>query len=285
MAFEDAQRHNSPFFRCGSKPYVRWWWLAGPFRDRDIEQQLDWAKAMGFGGVELAWLWPSWLIFDEALIPDWLGPEWSALVLHAKRHADRIGLGCDFTFGSCWPFGGSCVATKHASQAFGGSPTQFLQASWEERLNDSLLVLDHLSHDALQAYGRAMMPAFEPALAGSRSGLFCDSLEVHTDGLWSPALWDEFAVKAAYRLQPFCNELDKHVDVRYDYRKFLAAIMVREFYKPFTELCHQHGAFSASSAMDRRPICSSLTKRSTYRSRKPCCLTRRSRGFPRPRRL
>ncbi len=244
MAAEEEKPSDPAFFRCGSKPYVRWWWLAGPFRPHDIERQLDWVKAVGFGGVELAWLWPSWLLFDEDSIPGWLGPEWSNLVAHAKRYADRIGLGCDFTFGSCWPFGGSCVSRGHASQSFYGQPTQFLHGSWEEPLGRSLLVLDHLNHEALLAYGRAMLPAFEPALAGNRSGLFCDSLEVQPDGLWSTALWDEFARTAGYRLQPYRDDLDDHPDVRYDYRKFLAAVMVREFYARFTELCHRHGAFS-----------------------------------------
>ncbi len=244
MRSEASRPIESPFFRGGSKPYVRWWWLAGPFRERDIERQLDWVKGKGFGGVELAWLWPSWLHFDKDSIPAWLGPEWSALVAHAKRHADRIGLGCDFTFGSCWPFGGACVAEEHATQSFYGGATQYLRASWEEPLDRSLFVLDHLNHDALRAYGQALMPAFEAALGGSRSGLFCDSLEIHPQGLWSPALWNEFQKSFGYDLRPFCDDLDRHPDVRYDYRKCLASAMVREFYSPFTELCHHHGAFS-----------------------------------------
>jgi hypothetical protein len=89
-----------------------------------------------------------------------------------------------------------------------------------------------------------MMPAFAAALEGSPSGVFCDSLEIHSHGLWSPALWDEFAHELGYHLEPFRDDLDRHLDVRYDYRKFLAAAMVREFYAPFTELCHRHGAFS-----------------------------------------
>src|SRR5829696_6093164 len=51
----------SPESRGGSKPYTRWWWLAGPFRREDIRGQLEWLRANGFGGVELAWLWPTWL--------------------------------------------------------------------------------------------------------------------------------------------------------------------------------------------------------------------------------
>jgi hypothetical protein len=245
MAFAHEDRPAVKFFRGGSKPYVRWWWLAGPFCERDIETQLTWVKQMGFGGVELAWLWPSWLRwFDWSLIPSWLGPEWSRLVAHAKRHADRIGLGCDFTFGSCWPFGGSCVARDHASQTFGRAPTQLLSASWEEPLNQELFVVDHLNHEALLAYGQTMLPAFQGALEGTPSGLFCDSLEIYASGLWSPALWDEFASEFGYRLEPLSDDLDRHLDVRYDYRKFLAEVMVREFYAPFTQFCHDQGAYS-----------------------------------------
>jgi hypothetical protein len=41
MASEEAKRIEPPFFRCGNKPYIRWWWLAGPFREQDIQRQLD----------------------------------------------------------------------------------------------------------------------------------------------------------------------------------------------------------------------------------------------------
>jgi alpha-L-rhamnosidase len=234
------------FFRCGAKPYVRWWWLAGPFRPADIRAQLDWAKTMGFGGVELAWLWPHWLgsSFDESTIPQWLGHEWTALVSDAKGYADEIGLGCDFTFGSCWPFGGSCVTPEHSSQSFEGSSGQTLGSTWEDRSARPLNALDHLNRDALEAYAAAMMPAFGPCLAGARSGLFCDSLELDTHHLWSPKLWDEFAARYGYRLEEFRADLDAHPDVRYDHRKFIGATMVREFYAAFTEICHRHGAFS-----------------------------------------
>jgi len=245
MSFAHNDRPAPAYFRGSSKPYVRWWWLAGPFCERDIETQLTWVKQMGFGGVELAWLWPSWLTwFDPDLIPRWFSSEWSRLVAHAKRYADVIGLGCDFTFGSCWPFGGSCVAPDHASQTFGGTPTQLLRASWEEPLHRELFVVDHLNRAALHAYCEAMMPALQAALEGAPSGLFCDSLEIHSHGLWSPALWDEFARDFGYRLEPLSDDLDRRFDVRYDYRKFLAAVMVREFYAPFTQLCHDHGAYS-----------------------------------------
>ena len=150
MSLAQKDRPDHAYFCGSSKPYVRWWWLAGPFRESDIEEQLTWVKQMGFGGVELAWMWPGWLPwFDPDLIPRWLSSEWSRLVAHAKQFAEGIGLGCDFTFGSCWPFGGSCVSPDHASQTFGRTPTQLLRASWEEPLRRELLVVDHLNREAL----------------------------------------------------------------------------------------------------------------------------------------
>ena len=51
---ESEARTSVPYFRGGSKPYTRWWWLAGRFRHEDIRSQLAWLHANGFGGVELA---------------------------------------------------------------------------------------------------------------------------------------------------------------------------------------------------------------------------------------
>lgn len=235
----------TPCFRGTSKPYTRWWWLAGPFRREDIVYQLDWAKANGFGGVELAWLWPSWLGQGQA-VPgiDWLGSEWSELITFTKRYADRIGLGCDFTFGSCWPFGGSCVGPEDAAQTFGGLSSRRLRSTWEDGSGLRQRVVDHLSRTALENYATVLMPAFAGPLSGQPSALFCDSLELDTDGMWSPRLWDPFADRFGYRLEPFCQSLDEHPDVRYDYRKFRAETMLREFFQAFTAICHRAGAVS-----------------------------------------
>src|SRR4051812_26319211 len=94
-----------------TRPYTRWWWFSGAIETRVIEAQLDWALANGFGGVEIAWFSPR---HPAETGPGWLSPEWSGLVAHAKRHAERLGLGCDFTFGTLWPFGGSFVPEDDA---------------------------------------------------------------------------------------------------------------------------------------------------------------------------
>lgn len=235
-----------PFFNGSAQPWTRWWWLIGPFRHEDITYQLDWIKAQGFGGVELAWLWPSWIGNGrpDPPLPTWLGREWSALIAFAKQYADEIGLGCDFTFGSCWPFGGSCVTEEHAAQTFAGLSSQRLRGSWEEESDAPLFVVNHFRRAALEHYARSQLPAFADALRGSRSALFCDSLELDMHHAWSPELWEPFATRYGYQLEPFCHDLDKHPEVRYDYLKFLAETMLREFFVAYTDLCHEAGAWS-----------------------------------------
>ncbi len=235
----------SPYFHGTSKPYTRWWWLAGPFERENIIYQLDWAKVNGFGGVELAWLWPSWLGQGQAAPGiDWLSSEWSELTTFTKQYASQIGLGCDFTFGSCWPFGGSCVRPEDAAQTFSGLSSQQLHGSWEAESGTPLLVVNHLSRSALEHYAAALLPALANPLARGPAALFCDSLELDTGGMWSPQLWESFAERFGYRLEGFCHSLDAHSDVRYDYRKYRAEAMLREFFEVFTAICHRAGAFA-----------------------------------------
>src|ERR687898_35340 len=69
-----------------SRPYTRWWWLGGPFRRDDIAYQLNWLQANGFGGVELAWLDPTWQGRPEAETrPEWLGAGRARLRLHIRE--------------------------------------------------------------------------------------------------------------------------------------------------------------------------------------------------------
>jgi hypothetical protein len=230
----------SPYFRGTSKPYTRWWWLAGPFRRVDIRDQLQWLRSQGFGGVELAWLWPTWLGDAQPGIP-WLGPEWTDLVAFTKQEADRLGLGCDFTFGSCWPFGGSVVRPQDAARTFTGLSRQRLGGSWEDPDAEPLYVLNHLDPQALRRYAEAMMPAFAGGLLGSSSALFCDSLEIETRRLWDPRLWDRFADRFGYRLEGLEDQIDHDPDLRSDYRTVIAEAILL-FYQEFAAICRAHGA-------------------------------------------
>jgi hypothetical protein len=224
-----------------ARPYVRWWWFNGPIRKPDIEVQLDWLKASSFGGVEIAFMYAQ---PGSEPGPKWLSPEWAELVAHAKHHCDRIGLGCDFTFGSAWPFGGSIVEERDAARTFEGPSRQRLEKSWEGADNAHLRILNHLDRNALAAYSERTGAALADALKGGPSAIFCDSFEVEPEQLWTQGLDMLFIQEFGYDLRPFQNSLNEHPDVRYDYRKLVSRLLVTEFYAPFTEAAHRLNAAS-----------------------------------------
>jgi hypothetical protein len=236
------------FYKSG-KPYTRWWWFATQIRKEDIAAELDWVKQKGFGGVEVAWIYPGWWTEEEqaklSMPPKWLSPEWSELVTYAKQHADQIGLGCDFTFGSAWPFGDSQVAKEDAEGTFGDPEReQHIRDHWE--YPEDTLVIDHLNRRAFDRYAERMGKALAPALLGARSGLFCDSLELTLRPLWTAGFDQDFERRFGYDVKPFMETLYKPVnsDVRYDYMKMVSEHMIEHFYRPFTETAHKLGAFS-----------------------------------------
>jgi hypothetical protein len=77
----------------GPQPYTRWWWFSGPISKSAIRRQLRWVPDNGFGGVEVAWVYP----LDERPGPKWLDTQWSRLVAHTKQCCEQLGLGGDFT--------------------------------------------------------------------------------------------------------------------------------------------------------------------------------------------
>jgi hypothetical protein len=236
------------FYKSG-KPYTRWWWFATQMKKEDIAADLDWIKQKGFGGVEVAWLYPAWLSPEDdaklSLPPKWLSPEWSSLVTYAKNYAERIGLGCDFTFGSAWPFGDSQVAEEDAEQMFGApEERQSIQYHWN--YTEETLVIDHLNRRAFDRYAERTGKGLAPALQGSPSALFCDSLELTLLPLWTPGFDHAFEGRFGYDIKPHMHELYEPAgdDIRYDYMKLISESMIESFYRPFTETAHKLGAFS-----------------------------------------
>src|SRR4030043_406932 len=224
-----------------NKPYTRWWWFSGLIEEPVIRYQLDWVKANNFGGVEIARVYP---LPDSKPGPVWLSEEWTQIVLYTKEYATSIDLGCDFTFGTAWPFGGSIVDEKDAARNFKGLSSQRLEKSWENSAGSPEFILNHLDKNALKRYARKIGKALKPALKGKISGLFCDSWEVETDGLWTEGLEEQFKERFGYDLMSYQKTLNNHPDVKYDYRKLISDRIINEFYKPFTEICHEFGAYS-----------------------------------------
>ena len=224
-----------------AKPYVRWWWFSGEILEDDIRCQLDWIKNNGFGGVEIAWLYN---LPGSHPGHEWLSPELAKIVSYAKQYAVSLGLGCDFTFGTLWPFGGSFVEEQDASMTFQGPSEQRLQKSWESPYLPPGRILNHLDHNALEHYSETMLAFLRDSLKGNPSALFCDSWEVDTRGLWTDGFDEAFFERYGYDVKEYMPELDSHPDVRYDYRRLLSEYVLNEFYVPFGEICRGAGAFS-----------------------------------------
>lgn len=117
-----------PGMYSSSKPLTRWWWFASEIKKSDVASQLDWMKANGFGGVEVAWIYPLNRMKKDTvnLTPRqaWLSSEWTEVVAYCKKYADSLGLSVDFTYGSLWPYGDLEVKPEESTRSFGDQ--QFL---------------------------------------------------------------------------------------------------------------------------------------------------------------
>ncbi|TXT58917.1 MAG: hypothetical protein BAJALOKI2v1_280008 [Promethearchaeota archaeon] len=224
-----------------SKPYTRWWWFSGKIRKKTLRKQLKWLKQHNFGGVEIAWVYPQ---PDSEPGPRWLSKQWKELVKYTKKYAEMLELGCDFTFGTLWPFGGSIVSKEDSAKTFEGISDQRLRKSWEQPHSEPGYILDHLDRSALERYAGKMANALKEALEISPSALFCDSWEVHTEKLWTKNFGKIFTQKFGYDIRDCMDSLDAKLHIRYDYRKLISEYVLNEFYRPFTRICHDLGAIS-----------------------------------------
>jgi hypothetical protein len=234
-----------------SRPWTRWWWFASTITKADIKDNLTWLKNNGFGGVEVAWVYPLNKRQKDTTHytprQKWLSPEWTEIVVYAKRCADELGLGCDFTFGSLWPFGDTEVSREEAAR-------NMIDPKWRDEITGSWeypkkgYVIDHLNRNAFFHYAERTGNALRPALKGSVSGLFCDSWEVETKHLTTPGFDERFKQRYGYRLKDYAKDLysnsEPYRSVRYDYMKLLSEYVIEEFYKPFTQKSHELGAYS-----------------------------------------
>ncbi|MCF8365309.1 MAG: hypothetical protein K9H16_05980 [Bacteroidales bacterium] len=247
---EVQNKQESDFTAYSSgKPYTRWWWHAMKFTEADLRNQLIWLRDHGFGGVEISFIYP--VNRDpEGERFEWLGEEWQEMVIYAKHCADSLRLGCDFTFGTLWPFGGTFVSDHDRTKIWGDSSfKQPLRLSWTHP--DTGNVIDHLNRSAFNRYAEVMGKALAPALAGSQSALFCDSWEVETKYLWTDGFERMFLEKFGYDIMPFMDSIyePENAGPRYDYMKLVAHLTLNEFFIPFHEKCRELGAISRVQCM------------------------------------
>ena len=228
------------------KPYTRWWWFSSEIDTNDVRDQLIWLKDNEFGGVEIAWIYPMFL--DSATVHTaFLSPEWARPVVVAKRVADSLGLGCDFTYGTLWPFSDvDLPAGDQTRDYFDTIEPARRGYTWD--FPREARVLNHLDSNAFRRYADKMNKGLAEAYKGSRSGLFVDSWEVETQYLWTPGFGATFQKEHGYDIEPFMKDktlLDTaNAEVFYDYMHTLSGYVLREFYAPFAANAKKVGAFS-----------------------------------------
>ncbi len=231
-----------------NKPFARYWWFASKVKKEDVRYNLNWLKKKGFGGVELAWVYPLNAMdnsLDQEYTPryDWLGQEWREIVNYSMLYADSIGLACDLTMGTLWPFGDSYVNYDEASQVFGEKERQIITRSWE--YPDTGYVIDHLDPEKYTRYFKRMLDSFpHPETVLPRS-YFVDSWEVETKGIWYDRLKDEFMDRYHYDITAIMDSLylPGYKDQLYDYMKLISDKAI-SFYNNFDSILDNYNISS-----------------------------------------
>ncbi len=232
-----------------ARPWTRWWWFADVIKREDVRVQLAWLREQGFGGVEIAWVYPLGGDTATARQP-WLSAEWSRIVTETASICDSLQLGCDFTFGTLWPFGDSRVPPRDGALTYGDSisPAR-MRLTWEHPARGR--VINHLDRGAFLRYAGRMYDALDPALrsgskVGAPRGLFCDSWEVETRRIWTRGFDSLFLADYGYDIRPIMDSLyaPGFEGAHYDYMKLVSRLVLDNFYTPFTASAHRRGAYT-----------------------------------------
>ncbi len=237
-----SQSH--PMFTT-SKPFARWWWFSGKIVHGEIDEQLDWFAKNGFGGVEIAWVYPYEGKKGEEG-PKFLDEEFQALIHYTQKGCDERGLGCDLTFGTLWPSCGTFISKEFSSKTFDGYSPQIVDRSWEARYaKEPAKVLDHLNEKAFDWYAEHLLShGFAKSAKNYPVSFFCDSWEIEPEGLSYDGLYKNFEKRFGYSLENKENELATNADMRFDYRHCISERVLSDFYKPFATMCSKAGALS-----------------------------------------
>ena len=195
---------------ASSKPYTRYWWFASTIKEEDVRYNLNWLKENGFGGVEIAWVYPlnRFNPNDTTYTPrqEWLSPQWTNIVDFTIRYADSSGLGCDLTLGTLWPFGDSYVTADQATRRYGDPEwRQVITRSWEHP--KSGYVIDHLTPANYLPYFTRLVKNFPRPEASKPQSYFIDSWEVETEKLWCKGFDKDFDTRFGYDITPFMDSI------------------------------------------------------------------------------
>jgi hypothetical protein len=96
---------------AGSAPMMRWWWFGPSVTREELNRELTAIAQAGFGGVEVAYVYPLGPATTEFLSDAFL-----ADLRYAAQRAGELGLRFDLTLGSGWSFGGPHITGELAAR-------------------------------------------------------------------------------------------------------------------------------------------------------------------------
>ena len=217
-------------------------------KEEDIRYNINWLKENGFGGVEIAWVYPLNRFYpnDTTYTPrqEWLSPQWTNIVDFTIRYADSSGLGCDLTLGTLWPFGDSYVTADHATRRYGDPEwRQVITRSWEHPKRG--YVIDHLTPANYLPYFTRLAKTFPRPEVTKPQSYFIDSWEVETEKLWCKGLDKDFYTRFGYDITPFMDSIyyPGNRQYLYDYMSLISDKVLR-FYKDFDSTLNSIGILS-----------------------------------------
>jgi alpha-L-rhamnosidase len=107
----DDLRSGFPDVPLSAAPMMRWWWF-GPSVDRaELTRELTAMAGAGFGGVEVAYVYPL-----GPATADFMSDAFLADLRFAADRAHELGLRFDLTLGSGWSFGGPHISDELAAR-------------------------------------------------------------------------------------------------------------------------------------------------------------------------
>jgi hypothetical protein len=91
-----------------ARPMVRWWWFGPAVTKEEIAREIHQMQEGGFGGFELASVYPLALDDPQKGIRNlsYASPEMVDMLHFARQQGSALGMRVDLTLGSGWPFGG-----------------------------------------------------------------------------------------------------------------------------------------------------------------------------------
>ena len=92
-------------------PMMRWWWFGPSVQRAELDRELTAMARAGFGGVEVAYVYPLGPATTEFMSDVFL-----ADLRFAAERANQLGLRFDLTLGSGWSFGGPHITADLAAR-------------------------------------------------------------------------------------------------------------------------------------------------------------------------